>query len=100
MHHNFSIFQDFILFYLNLRVYVFHMYSESDGLFPGPESPSPELIFLAGDLARGAHLRWRSVSMRRQLVACVETPTAEFKRPHCASTMAWLGSYHDREWFL
>jgi hypothetical protein len=45
-------------------------------------------------------VRWRSVSMRRQLVACGETPTAEFKRPHCASTMAWLGSYHDRGWFL
>ena len=30
------------------------MYSQKDGLFPGPESPSPELIFLAGDLARGS----------------------------------------------
>jgi hypothetical protein len=33
----------------------FHMYSHKDGFFPG--------IFPAGDLARGAHLRWRSVSM-------------------------------------
>ena len=54
MYHNFTIFQDFTLFYLNLGVTFFHMYSQKDGLFPGPESPSPELIFLAGDLARGS----------------------------------------------
>ena len=57
MYHDFTIFQEFTQFYLNLEVLIrfFHMYSHKDGFFPG--------IFPAGDLARGAHLRWRSVSM-------------------------------------